>query len=1278
MAFYTEERLNENRVLSDADFNVGFADYLGATISDAWHDNPTVATIELGEVYTAQVGRDALADLMGDSFDTETDVSDFEPTASPALSLEDQQDRIKEAGLEKHIKAQEGYNAEALNLVMESKREELERQVTRQAASDWYAPAGFIAGLGTSMLDPINLASNFIPGVGQIRALRMLQEGAKQGAKGLALRRAAIGAAEGAVGSVVVEPLVALARSQQQADYGMTDSLLNVAFGTVMGATLHPAIGAWRDYKRKQAQKNNPLITAPWEVVPPTDKTEALRHQFAQDALAKAREAGASMTEEQAYASAALFDARARTVAYFENIDPEEYYKRHRPEFEAELERMGELEQGMYRNKADMHTFIQNTMAGMYGKKTFIGIGELSNEAFPGYELQMTDDTVRHVLREEHAGFDDWESVVDVVNTGEAEALDASTRVTGNKVTVYAKKYGDRVQVALVSPRSEKRRELMLLTTFNTTEKGYAQWMEGIKKDPSQTDAYILTGRGGESPQGLPTGYEEPFSESNIPQTSEDINTLFQNELAEAVIKDTEKGGSIELGDGSYIYWETTSDSIEVYDEDGMLDYEDGPEYMLISALYVSPESRGKGLGRRLLRSALNRISRTRPGIDIRLSADPIADEAVAQEDLVGFYSSEGFDAEYVDGMSGVPMTWDRRPRWTDVNTLYQRAWHGGPRDFDRFDFSYMGSGEGHQVHGWGGYVAASKDISDRRYRERFAKGYKLTLNGENLQGETAERLISEVGDRELYLAETSGSLDGVKDRVRGLIEAYRNDPFTDNLVELFRDQLDRIDAEPKLSIAKFIAGVPAGEKYRFDSLVKFAKKEAKEAGRRASIADVRKWIENQWATFSRLRQQALDDAQFLESFDLDKLEVRKNEGQLFELEIPEEEEMLIEWKTFSEQMPAIQEAIFKAFGIGEGKTVDSLVGEIDRRLAEIYKQDSRATNAFEKSELAARHGELRGVKNLVASLYTLKGKDIYKALAGYLGSPKAASLALLREGVQGISYKGGIDGQAWVIFDENKMQILDKLYQLMEGQTETPRGSVTFRPEDGKAVITFFKNTDASTLPHEMFHIFRRELAETAGMEGANPQSRDMWAKVCEFVGAKEGEPWTREQEEMFARAGERYLLEGKAPNAQLRGVFERMKQWFMEIYTSVDAAGMEISDTMRQVFGDMFKLSPEEADMAFRYGFGKMLEWDGSEGTDTAIPELPESDDPAMQEEMTGLAVQRLEESLQGVADRPDFAEAVRKQVEQEIAVLDAEMEQSRIQGEVLLEAALCDMRS
>ena len=42
----------------------------------------------------------------------------------------------------------------------------------------------------------------------------------------------------------------------------------------------------------------------------------------------------------------------------------------------------------------------------------------------------------------------------------------------------------------------------------------------------------------------------------------------------------------------------------------------------------------------------------------VKLSADPIADMAVPQENLVSFYGTEDFKTLDADGMSGVPMEW--------------------------------------------------------------------------------------------------------------------------------------------------------------------------------------------------------------------------------------------------------------------------------------------------------------------------------------------------------------------------------------------------------------------------------------------------------------------------------------------------------------------------------------------------------------------------------------------------------------------------------------------
>lgn len=61
----------------------------------------------------------------------------------------------------------------------------------------------------------------------------------------------------------------------------------------------------------------------------------------------------------------------------------------------------------------------------------------------------------------------------------------------------------------------------------------------------------------------------------------------------------------------------------------------------------------------------------------------------------------------------------------------YQRAWHGTPYDFNTFDLSGIGSGEGNQVHGWGLYFAKNREVSEG-YKDTFgSKGSAVELNGD-------------------------------------------------------------------------------------------------------------------------------------------------------------------------------------------------------------------------------------------------------------------------------------------------------------------------------------------------------------------------------------------------------------------------------------------------------------------------------------------------------------------------------------------------------------------
>ena len=49
------------------------------------------------------------------------------------------------------------------------------------------------------------------------------------------------------------------------------------------------------------------------------------------------------------------------------------------------------------------------------------------------------------------------------------------------------------------------------------------------------------------------------------------------------------------------------------------------------------------------------------------------------------------------------------------------RAYHGSPHDFDRFDASKIGTGEGRQAYGHGLYFAGNEDVS-KHYRDEFER----------------------------------------------------------------------------------------------------------------------------------------------------------------------------------------------------------------------------------------------------------------------------------------------------------------------------------------------------------------------------------------------------------------------------------------------------------------------------------------------------------------------------------------------------------------------------
>lgn len=176
------------------------------------------------------------------------DLADDYRSGGKRLDFEAARQRLKDRGMEGDIKVSDaGITEDALNTLMFRKGIERKRQEVFGQAEGGFGQGAARLGisLGVGLIDPLNVATAFIPVIGEARYTGML---AKAGsALGRAGVRTGVGAIEGVAGAALIEPIIAGSRRYEQADYGMADSLLNFAFGGVFGAGLHSVGGAISD-----------------------------------------------------------------------------------------------------------------------------------------------------------------------------------------------------------------------------------------------------------------------------------------------------------------------------------------------------------------------------------------------------------------------------------------------------------------------------------------------------------------------------------------------------------------------------------------------------------------------------------------------------------------------------------------------------------------------------------------------------------------------------------------------------------------------------------------------------------------------------------------------------------------------------------------------------------------------------------------------------------------------------------------------------------------------
>jgi hypothetical protein len=218
---------------------------LGASAENTFVHNPLHEIRDFGELYFANHPDEAASVMSqaGGSGDMPT------PQPDSADAFIDPKTLNTKYGQSTGLTFDQPMRAGAVAIMVRRKQEE----IARNAFID-RAPTGLaygIANLGTqlavSATDPLNVASAFIPIVGEARQAIWAAR------YGKVASRFATGAIEGSVGAAAIEPINYGASKYLGDDYTMADSLMNVALGGVLGGGLHVGFGALSDHLSRLA-----------------------------------------------------------------------------------------------------------------------------------------------------------------------------------------------------------------------------------------------------------------------------------------------------------------------------------------------------------------------------------------------------------------------------------------------------------------------------------------------------------------------------------------------------------------------------------------------------------------------------------------------------------------------------------------------------------------------------------------------------------------------------------------------------------------------------------------------------------------------------------------------------------------------------------------------------------------------------------------------------------------------------------------------------------------
>ena len=519
-------------------------------------------------------------------------------------------------------------------------------------------------------------------------------------------------------------------------------------------------------------------------------------------------------------------------------------------------------------------------------------------------------------------------------------------------------------------------------------------------------------------------------------------------------------------------------------------------------------------------------------------------------------------------------------------------AYHGSGADFEKFDHSFMGTGEGAQAYGWGtyvteveniarGYAKASGEVKERKERE-LAK-QSLLIVRENIAKERmfVERKQKELVQMEEHYAKLEGDL-------KATVFPHNRKRLQETMQELAND-IRNANGEIEASLWHIEQLKPQEEQFakvweQFDAQRKIAEKEQHIEWNRLELVSLNRKLEKFENALDSLKHSGKMGDELVEDliamtnlrYELEGKDEMGAQGALI-AEINRVKKIIegtergisIRQKEI-EELQAIEQPKFRNLYSVE---VPDNTGENylpwDKDLTpemkdKVYPQVEKAFATY--LEDARNRPDAESIKSFIAGIENIfekyvqgeerSGEQIYRDLRLVLRSDKAASEFLHGVGFTGVEYPaqytsgGRADGaKNYVIFNADDVKIVDHVQYF-----KTPNGEVYGFVYEDKIYLDP-TNIDPKAPVHEYTELWCREVAKANKPLWERGKELVKQTKVWEEVNADEN--YKNQSEDLRAsEAWSRIIADemmDKAREYGSKGLMAKLRGWLRSFWKTV-----------------------------------------------------------------------------------------------------------------------------